>query len=125
LVVEDDKSLLALLQAVLTTSDIGYELDWTTNAEDALIALNKNTYDIVLADYYLEGIQNGLDLWKNHNLASKRRTPFLIMSSMPKREYIKLSPIEIYKPTFLQKPFSLSECKDVVNEIGTEKLTLH
>jgi len=61
LITEDDTTFRSLLRAVLKGE--GYETREAENAEDALILLEKESFDLVLTDLKMPGM-SGLDLFK-------------------------------------------------------------
>ncbi|MBS1958274.1 MAG: response regulator [Bdellovibrionales bacterium] len=116
-VVEDDLELSTVLDRVLKSIDHRVTLDWSTTAEEAIQTLNrawkngvKRPYDLIIVDVFLDGDQNGLDLW---NLC-KREYPDIpvVLTSAHKLNSLfpkDMDPDDI--PIFLQKPFSINECK--------------
>src|SRR3989338_2989228 len=77
LLVEDEYDLAELL--VITLNDIVAEVDWVTSVELAESKLSRGDYDLILADFRLDGKQSGLDLWgKVHR--EHPDTPFILVS---------------------------------------------
>ncbi|WP_027358663.1 sigma-54-dependent transcriptional regulator [Desulforegula conservatrix] len=61
LITEDDNTFRSLLKAILQSE--GYETREAENAEDALILLEKESFDLVLTDLKMPGM-SGLDLFR-------------------------------------------------------------
>ncbi len=59
LYIEDDEALAHLLQKRMAR--VGFQVDIALNGEEGLKLIRKNTYDLVLVDYQLPGM-NGLDV---------------------------------------------------------------
>jgi DNA-binding NtrC family response regulator len=122
LIVEDDLDLLAILETVLQNIDPMVELDWATSADNALIQLkaaartSKQSYDLIVADIFLNGEATGIDLWnKCHEVYPE--VPVVIMSSLPVHKYLSILGEQTISPPFLAKPFELGECKQLFREM--------
>jgi diguanylate cyclase (GGDEF)-like protein len=75
LLVDDDEDEFILTKALLSDRSyhsskikhIGFELEWASTYEEALIAFEKNQHDIYLVDYHL-GNRDGLELLREANI---------------------------------------------------------
>lgn len=111
LIVEDERSMQAIMDRIIKDIDKSAQPTWVTDVWGAVASLKKHDYDLILADYWLEGSSTGLTLW---NFCRERYpdTPFIMMSSMSVDEYLKLTQQFSRKPYFLPKPFLASECRE-------------
>jgi len=114
LVVEDDLELSTVMDRILLSIDRDLILEWATSAEDAseLLAsasrrLGGKLYDLIIADIDLEGIGTGLDLW-NQCRREYPTVPLVVTSGTHP---------DVVGPTFLQKPFSVRECRDLFADL--------
>lgn len=101
LVVDDESSLLALAENVL--SQQGYNVLCATNGDDALNILRSNAVDLVISDVIMPGM-NG------YELARKLQTEFpdikvLIVSGFDETAYTDEFD-QVLKPDVLTKPYS-------------------
>ena len=82
LYIEDQKSLALKTQSVLEGH--GYQVKHFTNADDALVELQRNEFDLVLTDLILEGKKSGYALVREIKQLAGRYTdiPILAMSGL-------------------------------------------
>ena len=59
LAADDDKTLLRAISRAL--GQAGFEVDTAANAEEAMVCVTRETYDVALVDYML-GRDNGLEV---------------------------------------------------------------
>lgn len=116
-VVEDDIELSTVIDRVLKSIDQKVSLDWSTTAEEAMQKIDaawkkgeNRPYDLIIIDMFLDGSQNGLDLW---NLCRKEypEIPIVLTSSSQLGSFFESEKEPVDMPIFLQKPFSMNECK--------------
>lgn len=122
-VVEDDIELSTVMDRVLKSIDRNMSLDWSTSAEEAIQTIRNASdegiarpYDLIIVDVFLDGSQNGLDLWS----VCKEEYPEIpvVLTSASKREDLFLTESDQSdRPIFLQKPFSMSECKRLFKSV--------
>lgn len=104
LVVEDDHDLEPLVRRAAGSIDPAVNVDWCSSAEAARELLARRYYDVVLADYVLEGCDAGLalraDCWQ-----LQPQAVFAMTSSYPLQDYLH----SVGRPgsPFLPKPFDL------------------
>jgi signal transduction histidine kinase len=77
LYVEDDEGLARLLQKRMQRNNLA--VDVSLSAEDALKRLEKETYDLLLVDYHLPGM-NGIELLEALN-ATQKPPPVIILTA--------------------------------------------
>lgn len=119
-VVEDDLELSSVIDRILISIDPTLILEWSTSAEEAIATLKKrseekegNPYDLMICDIFLEGVSNGLDLWKfchTHYPTMK----VVIISGIDLLKLTTLLDSHEEVPPFLSKPFSVSECSNLL-----------
>lgn len=119
-VVEDDLELSTVIDRILISIDPTLHLEWATSAEDAIKTLLKraeendhNPYDLMICDIFLEGARNGLDLWKfchSHFPTMK----IVVISGIDLPKLIELLDSHDETPLFLSKPFSVSDCSNLL-----------
>ncbi|MCH7986104.1 MAG: response regulator, partial [Acidobacteria bacterium] len=76
LIVDDEASICTSLQAILREE--GWQADALPSGEECLKAANKNRYDLVLLDVWLQGI-DGLEVLRQ--LKQQEDAPVVIMIS--------------------------------------------
>lgn len=119
-VVEDDLELSAVIDRILISIDSTLKLEWATSAEEAISTLEKkaktksgNPYDLMICDIFLEGARTGLDLWKychSHYPTMK----IVVISGIELTKLKALLDSEEANPIFLSKPFSVSDCSNLL-----------
>lgn len=104
LVVEDDRDLEPLVRRAASSLDPPVAVDWCRSADAARALLERRYYDVVLADYVLEGHDAGLalraDCWR-----LQPQAVFAMTSSYALQDYLH----SVGRPgsPFLPKPFDL------------------
>lgn len=77
LIVDDEQAMCELLEADLRLRN--FETEWYTSAEDALQAVNRQSYDVVLTDLNMPGT-NGIQLCK-HIVTHRPDIPVVMMTA--------------------------------------------
>ena len=77
LIVDDEQAMCELLEADLRLRD--FETEWYTSAEEALQAVNRQSYDVVLTDLNMPGT-NGIQLCE-HIVTHRPDIPVVIMTA--------------------------------------------
>ena len=77
LIVDDEQSMCELLEADLNLRD--FETEWYTSAADALQAINRQSYDVVLTDLNMPGT-NGIQLCE-HVVTNRPDIPVVMMTA--------------------------------------------
>lgn len=104
LIIEDNSSLEMPLRNAFKQFVDGIEVDWASSAEEAEEKLQKEEYDLVVADYILPGMRTGVELWERFRF--KAKTKWMIMSGVPINEFIEATREIRNCPVFLPKPFT-------------------
>ncbi len=107
LVVEDDQLLCQVLKLAFELD--GHDTEFVHNGEDAMAKLQREKYDLVLADYVLPGA-DGAEL--AHKSKENPDGPLFILMS----GYVYSDP-STDTDYFFQKPFELDSLRHEVNRI--------
>jgi DNA-binding response OmpR family regulator len=126
LVLEDEASLRTILTRMLTQIDSRSEVDWAITAERAISLIENRAkagkpYDLIVADIRLPGEQSGLDLWFRCQIAFPELM-FLFTSGMPVDQFLRSLGKDDICPPYLCKPFSVGECKQVIEGLLAYRL---
>ncbi len=120
LVVDDDRVMVKIIEATITTS--GSKVTACSSGEDALLLIADNNFDLIISDYYLNGQMNGLDLLEHLRKmgGKKSRTPLMMISAQsdPSRR------IEILRKganDYIAKPILEEELVVRANNLITQK----
>lgn len=124
LVVEDDSSMMPLLQKAILDVRPNAEIYTAISLEEAFTILIKNSdiaqkkpYSLIVADIFLEGSGTGLDLWRVL-CATYPLIPFLVISSLPEEKVLEaVGEDEKRNLIFLKKPFSITDFKIKIKSI--------
>lgn len=108
LVAEDDVHLSNAIYRALRKTYGHVDLTWVSTEEGAEIELSKSSFDLVLSDFLLAGLKDGVDLW---NFCQKYhpRLPFMLISGIPFGDILKRIGKGNPVPSLLPKPFSVFE----------------
>lgn len=113
LVIDDDPSLLAVLEAGLTMQE-SYTVKATVSAQEGMRLLESAQWDIVVSDYSLDDEQiNGLTILKTARARQDYLCLVIIVTAFASLE-ISLEAIHLGAYDFLTKPFQLDELQLVV-----------
>lgn len=120
LIVEDEPVWQTLIGRTVRSIDNGAELHCVENVKDALEELKKEgDFDLIIADYFLEGLNSGLDLWKEC-LRRHPKVQFLVMSSLPQPVFKELVGSFVSGPKFIEKPENTEILKNELVEYFDE-----
>ncbi|MBL7558144.1 MAG: response regulator [Bdellovibrionaceae bacterium] len=110
LIVEDDEFCRFIIENSVKEYSRDIKIITSASVNVALEILKDNPCDLVIADYYLEGEGNGLDLC--HKIVSLYpKTKCLMMSSMNFPQYQKVVAKADTSPEFMEKPIKPSLIK--------------
>ncbi len=116
LVVEDDLFMKPILMRILQSLDETIKVYWAVSVDEAKEALSEGAFSLVIADYFLLGQDNGLDLWK-HCQDKFSDIPFVMVSGLEPDVFRKLFAGKTDEiPRFLQKPFYPKQCRALVED---------
>lgn len=105
LIVEDEAEIRKLERSILESAE--YEVDEAQNAEEALVKLIKNKYDLILSDIMMPGI-DGYELCKflsERKEVDGKTTPVVMVSAKSDPEDMAKG-FDSGAVTFLVKPFT-------------------
>jgi len=103
LLVEDDRSLGATLQARLSRE--GYQVSWVETKQRALTKLEDAFWDLIILDV---GLPDGSGFELARELKANRSFPIMFMTALGSAEK-RLEGFEIGAEEFIPKPFHLRE----------------
>jgi DNA-binding NtrC family response regulator len=115
LIIEDDQWIEPILSRAIREAlpDSEVQVDWALSVESAKAKLWDNEYALVIADVFLEGDQDGLDVWR-YCQKYFPDLPVLVTSSLsPEAFFRRVGQGEI-SPAFLPKPFRIGECRQMI-----------
>ena len=104
LVVEDDPNIINLLEIHL--NDLGCSLDKAAHGETGLEWGLKNTYDLIILDLMLPGM-DGMEICRRLR-AKEIKTPILMLTAKSE-EIDKVLGLEMGADDYMTKPFSVRE----------------
>jgi len=112
LIVDDDKTLLSIMNEYL--SACGFELELAYSAAQARHYLEHSAYDAILSDFNMPG-ETGLDLL-GHVSSRYPGLPFIMMTgcstSLPKDAALKMG-----SSAYVEKPFRLIDLVGTLNTV--------
>ncbi|NJK79199.1 MAG: response regulator [Chloroflexaceae bacterium] len=114
LLIEDDKTVVYILQTAFSLLDVPYTASSVESAEEGLKLIEQDSWDILLTDYNLPGM-NGLELilhLQMRNIA----LPTIMLSaydSFELRHRVKQIGVRKYLP----KPFDVEEVLDAMRDL--------
>lgn len=101
LIVDDDEAVLTMLVKVIRSN--GIDAETATNGEDALKLIESKSYDLILLDVNMSGI-DGFEVVET--IRKKRiKTPIIIVSGR-KEDYDTLYGLDIGADDYITKPFN-------------------
>ena len=109
LVVDDERHILLTMQAVLR--DAGYEVDIASDGESAIAAIRACTYDLVVTDLKLPGV-NGLAVLAEVRKTSPATVTIMMTGYGSVNSAIEAVQLGAYE--YLLKPTEVSELKQAV-----------
>lgn len=116
LIVEDDLTTEPLWSYMIGQTEPSSRLLWATSETAAEKILQRQSQrghpvSLVVADIFLQGTGNGLDLWRRHAMG---QTPFVMMSVMNADRVGKLIGPDEFPPIFIKKPLNPIQCMEVL-----------
>jgi len=106
LVVDDEKDILDLVSYNLAKE--GYEIETSTDGEDALKRVKAENYDLIVLDLMMPGI-DGMELCRVLKSNEKTESIPIIMLTAKSEELDKVLGLEMGADDYVTKPFSPRE----------------
>lgn len=127
LLVEDDVSQIDLIEELINQINPDTSVDSFLSAEEALAALennkklkNERDYDVIIADVFLKGLTNGLDLWTY----CKKYYPkalVVVISSFDEKTLNQVFAGEFRDINYIQKPISFKRFREEIGNVIRQK----
>ena len=115
LLVEDGSESVDLVRMICENVDEDMVLKCVDTAERAQQVLEDDPqFDLIISDHFLAGPMTGLDLWRTCK-KSFSQVPFMMTSSLPVDEFLKLVRGEWDYPLYLHKPFYKKDCQHMID----------
>ncbi len=112
--VEDEEKVAFFLKESLSGLESGYNVVSTSSAEEALLALDDHSFDLVIADFRLPG-RNGLELIGELR-SSHPHTRTMLITAYGSEE-LEAAAYRYNVARYFAKPFRLDEFMEAVQEI--------
>ena len=113
LVVDDDDLVLTALEILLTPS--GYDVTTAFNGQDALEKINKGTFDLMILDIIMPGM-NGFELCKRIRGIDQYRAVPIIMLTAKSSAADQQKGIDAGASLFLSKPIAPQHLLSLVKQ---------
>lgn len=116
LLVDDDTIQIESLKIGLTAR--GYEVHGELSADSALVTIERESFDMVLTDYYMPGT-DGIDLLKQVRKKSAA-LPVVMMTGYADKKLV-LDALHNRCDALIEKPFALNDLVAVIEKVISEK----
>lgn len=111
LLAEDENSLRTVVSKYLTNH--GFMVDMATNGEEAMMAVDKNVYDIIILDIMMP-IKNGIEVCKY--IRKKYDVPVIFLTALNQEQDI-VNGYEVGADEYITKPVSMPILMAKVNAL--------
>ena len=111
LIIEDNKNLSNAIKIYMSEKE--YTIDQSFDGDEGLDKITKNSYDLVILDIMLPGIDGWDILQMNKEM---KQIPVLVLTAKGE-EYNRLKGYELGADDYVQKPFSLKELEAKIKAI--------
>ncbi len=112
LIVDDEDSICDIVREELQAQ--GYVCDTASNANDALVKLERQNYDLALLDIKMPGM-SGIDLLRK--IAECHQKPAIIMMTAMKEYNSIIEAMKIGASDYIVKPFTLDKLNTSINMV--------
>ncbi len=111
LLAEDERALRNIVSGYLSKK--GFLVDAVTNGDEAVIAINKKIYDIIILDIMMPG-QDGLEVCRQ--IRKKYDVPVIFLTALNK-EYDIVNGYEVGADEYITKPVSMPVLEAKINAL--------
>jgi DNA-binding NtrC family response regulator len=116
LVVDDEEGARELFNTILT--DEGYEVTLANNGQDALSRMQGDSYDLVVTDIKMPGM-DGLQLLQEIRRAGSQADVIMVTAYGEVESYLKA--MSLGAAEYINKPIRIKELKRIVHKVLTER----
>src|SRR4030042_4829587 len=116
LIVDDDESLLDILKTALSSE--GYRCETATNLESAIELIDKISFDIMITDIRMPGIE-GFELTEKAKIIRPDIAVVIMTAFIDEFSYDRA--IEVGASDFIKKPFTLKELIARIQHVKVQK----
>ncbi len=120
LVVDDEKSMRDFLKILLKKE--GYSVETGSNADDALLKLQQNSFDLIISDIRMPGI-SGLELLSNVKESYPEMPVIMITAFASPDDAVTAMKNGAFD--YISKPFNVDEIKSVIESATSQKEKTH
>ena len=118
LVVDDEEGARELFNTILT--DEGYDVALAVDGEDALNHMKEATFDLVVSDIKMPGM-DGLQLLQELRRVGSRADVIMVTAYGEVESYLKA--MSLGAAEYINKPIRIKELKRIVHKVLTERKT--
>ncbi|QKI88689.1 response regulator [Thiomicrorhabdus xiamenensis] len=118
LVVDDSDVICSLLK--LTLQSDGHQVQVTKNLHDAQEIVDKEVFDLIIADYMLSREENGLQLVSHLQETVNASTPVIMLSAEAMPEH-KAEAKQLGVNAWMKKPFSPHGILKIIHKVIEEQ----
>ncbi len=116
LVVDDEEGARELFNTILT--DEGYDVALAVNGEDALTHMKGNSFDLVVTDIKMPGM-DGLQLLQELRKLGSHADVIMVTAYGEVESYLKA--MSLGAAEYINKPIRIKELKRIVHKVLTER----
>jgi len=116
LVVDDEEGARELFNTIL--SDEGYEVSLAVNGEDALSHMKNASFDLVVTDIKMPGM-DGLQLLQEIRKTGSKADVIMVTAYGEVESYLKA--MSLGAAEYINKPIRIKELKRIVHKVLTER----
>ncbi len=115
-VIDDDESLLAVLEIALR--EAGYQVEMASNGNEALAELRRLQPDLIICDIMMPYV-DGKQFWDAiHERLQYEGIPVILMTALSRKQWFQ--DLEAEGAVIIQKPFRVEQLISLVNSYLAE-----
>mgnify|MGYP002870089296 CR=1 FL=1 len=121
LVVDDDKNIRKLFQAILESEH--YTVFTANNGDEALSVMEKEHIDLVVLDIMMPKVDGLMvlklirELEAQHKLSSEQQAKIIMMTAIADMEYVDQA-FELGCDAYASKPIEIAQVQEVMQDLG-------